>query len=238
MIALPRARELALRALEIDDTVVVGHANLAAVTMYYDWNWKDAEEYILKGLRLNPNSGWDHWYYAMLLQATNRFEKAIEETNRALELDPFNPFMNIAFGELLFISGKYDQALEKLLWACDMYPNNPFAHLNLAKVYRAKELYNDAIKACEKAVLLSGGVPLTISQLACLYHETDRGQEADEHIQQLEQRRETEYVPCTCFVPYIAGWKKPVMNEISFSRLVFHTQLKSTGYLRNPGSGS
>jgi TolB-like protein/Tfp pilus assembly protein PilF len=188
--ALPKAKELTLKAIEIDDTVTVAYANLAMVTAYYDWNWEAGEEIMLKGLRLIPNSGWDHWYYAMLLLATNRYEKAITEAKRALELDPFNVFINIALGNLLFLARKYDLAMEKLLWSCDMYPDNFFAFLHLGEVYRVKEKFPQAIEAFEKAVQFSRGVPMAVSRLAWAYQETGRSKEAEELIKQLEQRRE------------------------------------------------
>jgi tetratricopeptide (TPR) repeat protein len=191
-----------LKAIELDDAVTVAYANLAVITMYYDWNWEAGEEIMLKGLRLIPNSGWDHWYYTFVLQVTNRFEKAITEGKRALELDPFNVFINTEFGNLLFLARKFDLALEKLLWACDMYPDNFLANLHLGEVYRAKEMFPEAIKSFEKAVKYSGGVPLAVSRLAWAYQETDRLDEAKELMKQLEQIRDKVYVPCTCFVPY------------------------------------
>ena len=108
-LALPRSKELTLKAIELDDAVTVAYANLAVITMFYEWNWEAGEEIMLKGLRLIPNSGWDHWYYSGILQAINRFDKAITEGKRALELDPFNVFINIEFGNLLFMARKYDQ---------------------------------------------------------------------------------------------------------------------------------
>lgn len=202
MYAIPRSKELTLKAIELDDAVTVAYANLAVITMYYDWNWEAGEKIMLKGLRLIPNSGWDHWYYSGILQAINRYEKAIIEAKRALELDPFNVFINIEFGNLLFFARKYDLALEKLLWACDMYPDNFLAYLHLGEVYRSKEMVPDAIESYEKAVQFSGGVPLAVSRLAWVYQEAGRSREAEELIKQLEQRREMEYVPCTCLVPY------------------------------------
>ena len=41
--AFPKAKEAALKALEIDDTLAEAHASLAFIKADYDWDWSGAE---------------------------------------------------------------------------------------------------------------------------------------------------------------------------------------------------
>jgi hypothetical protein len=41
--AFPKAKEAALKALEIDDTLAEAHASLGLVKADYDWDWSGAE---------------------------------------------------------------------------------------------------------------------------------------------------------------------------------------------------
>ena len=42
----PKAKEAALKALEIDDTLAEAHASLAFIKAFYDWDWSGARERI------------------------------------------------------------------------------------------------------------------------------------------------------------------------------------------------
>ena len=52
--AMPLAREAAIKALSIDDTLSEGHHALGIVLNYYDWDWEGAEQEYRRALELNP----------------------------------------------------------------------------------------------------------------------------------------------------------------------------------------
>ena len=49
---LPKAREAALKALEIDDTLAEAHASYGYVCFYYDWDFEMAEEQFKRAIEL------------------------------------------------------------------------------------------------------------------------------------------------------------------------------------------
>ena len=51
-----RARTAATKALEIDETLPEGHAALAHIRWYLDWEWTAAERGFKRAIELNPNS--------------------------------------------------------------------------------------------------------------------------------------------------------------------------------------
>jgi len=84
----PKAREAALKALELDDSLAEAHTNLADTYLYFDWDFAKSDEEFRKAIALNPNYPTAHQWYAECLYATGRFDEAIAEAKRALELDP------------------------------------------------------------------------------------------------------------------------------------------------------
>jgi TolB-like protein len=96
--AYPRAKEAALKALEIDDTLGEAHASLAIIKASYDWDLSGAEREFQRAIELNPNYASAHWRYGMALVHAGRFEEAIKEEKRALELDPLSLPNNRALG--------------------------------------------------------------------------------------------------------------------------------------------
>lgn len=61
--AAPKAKEAALRSLELDNTLAEPHFSLAAVATWYEWDWEKAEREWSKVLELNPNHADSHVFY-------------------------------------------------------------------------------------------------------------------------------------------------------------------------------
>ncbi len=51
---MERAREMARRALELDDTLAEAHTSLAWVTFIHDWDWPGAAARFRRAIELNP----------------------------------------------------------------------------------------------------------------------------------------------------------------------------------------
>ena len=82
--AFPRAREAALRALELDDTLAEAHASLAYTLANYDWNWSAAEKEFKRCFELKPGYATaHHWYGFSYLSAVGPLEEAIAEIRQA-----------------------------------------------------------------------------------------------------------------------------------------------------------
>ena len=52
--AILKAREAALKALEIDETLAEAHASLGYVKLMFEWDWPGAERAVKRALELNP----------------------------------------------------------------------------------------------------------------------------------------------------------------------------------------
>jgi len=153
---MPKAKNAALRALEIDPSIGEGHAAMGLINFWYDWDWQAAEKEYLRALDLDPKSAEAHFAYAHLLSNSGRHEKAIDEIKLSRELDPLSFVTNAVEGQIFFFAGNYDEALERLQKTIDLEPNFWLSHLFISRVYSEKGMHAEAVAEAKRAGELSG----------------------------------------------------------------------------------
>lgn len=112
--AFSEAREAAIRALRLDDTLAEAHSALADVSYLYDWEWEKAEAEYEKALVGNPNSAVARSSYAQFLDCQARYSEALEQHWRARGLDPLSLMIRSTMANTLIGMGQYDQAESEL----------------------------------------------------------------------------------------------------------------------------
>jgi len=193
--AMPKAKESAIKALSLDNTVAEAHASLAHVLMNYDWDWAMAEKEFKRSIELKPDYGTAHqWYAIHYLTATNRLEQSLQEMKRALELEPASLVMNTFMGATLYYAGRYDEAIDQCRRTVEMDPNFAVAHWHLGLAYEQKQVFDKAIEEFKKAISLSGGSPLMRAALGRVYAESQKKYEANEMLNELNELAKRQYV--------------------------------------------
>src|ERR1700674_178923 len=91
-------REFANKALQIEPSLAEARASLAYVKLYYDWDWRGAEEELQRAIAVNPNYATAHHWFSVLLTAQGRHDEALSEIGRAHELDPLSVPINTDIG--------------------------------------------------------------------------------------------------------------------------------------------
>jgi len=146
----PKAREAALKALEIDNTLAEAHASIAAINYGFDWDWEASERAFMRAIELNPGYASAHHWYAIFLTIAARFDDAIREIKLAQELDPLSPRINVNVGHVLIQAQKYDQAIESLEEAIEMFPDHRSGYSLLGQAYLLKSKYEEALDQFQK----------------------------------------------------------------------------------------
>jgi serine/threonine protein kinase/Tfp pilus assembly protein PilF len=165
--AFPKAKEAALKALEIDETLAEAHTSLAWVNMSFDWNWGGAEKEFKRSIELFPKYATAHHWYSIFLGDVGRTNEGIEENKVALDLNPFALVINKDLGLLYYYARKYDQAISILERTLEMNPNFPYVHLYLGWVYFASSLYEEALEEFKKEKELLKGFNSRDSRVEC-----------------------------------------------------------------------
>jgi adenylate cyclase len=192
---MPKAKESAIKALALDNTLAEAHASLAHVLVNYDWNWSTAEKEFKRSIELKPDYATAHeWYAIHYLTATGRLEEAFQEMKRALELEPASLVMNTFMGATLYYAGRYDEAIDQSRRTMQMDPNFAVAHWHLGLAYEQKQLLDAATEEFKKAISLSGGSPLMRAALGRAYAESHNKHEANEILNELNELSKRQYV--------------------------------------------
>jgi TolB-like protein/Flp pilus assembly protein TadD len=146
----PRARAAALKALELDESSAQAHLALAAIKLYFDWDWTGAEKEFRRALELNPNLPEAHAHYCWYLQLFGRFEEGLAEEKRAVELDPLTSIYTAWVGWMYLTAHQDDKAIAEARKALELDPNSPDALYVLGGAYGDKRMFEQAIAAHKK----------------------------------------------------------------------------------------
>ncbi|MDQ3474029.1 MAG: hypothetical protein M3447_09855, partial [Acidobacteriota bacterium] len=142
---VPEARKLALKALELDNSLAEPHSVLGVICNTRDRDFPCMEREQKLAIELNPNYSEGHRRYGLMLKHLGRFEEARIPLRRALEIDPLSPVTNFETAQLLFYERKYEESEVQSKKNVELDPNFWYAHLQLFYVYRMKRDYASAV---------------------------------------------------------------------------------------------
>jgi tetratricopeptide (TPR) repeat protein len=162
---MPKAKDAARRAIEIEPDRAEAYASLGFIQLWYDWDWSAAEQSFKKAISLNPGYAPAHQWYSSLLETDNRMDEAMDEIGRALELDPLSSVVRAELAASLYFRRDYDRAIEESKRALEIDSRFVLAYLNLGRAYTQKKMHSRAIGELRKAHDLSGGSPAAMMQL-------------------------------------------------------------------------
>ena len=171
-VALPKAKEAALRALALDESLAEAHVALG-LTLVLAWDWRRAGEEFERALELKPGDPKGHSAYADYLAITGQIGEFVSEKKKARELDPNSVRRVIDLGEAYFTAGDYDRAIGQLRLALELRPDETFAHTTLGLAYLGKGMYEQAI-----AEMRLGFFPDGSAELAYAYAVSGKRSEA------------------------------------------------------------
>ncbi len=194
MEVMPRAREAALRALEINENLAEAHCSLAYIHTIFDWEWEKAGKEFVRALELNPNYGPAREWYSVWLWFMGRFEEAIAEAQRALAADPLSAYAHVQLASVLLSVQKYEQASEQLLQALELEPDFYSASACLGMTYYFQSRVDDAIREIQKAIDMSDRNQWPLAYLGWVYAAIGDRSGADEVLTELKRRSENEHI--------------------------------------------
>jgi TolB-like protein/DNA-binding winged helix-turn-helix (wHTH) protein/Flp pilus assembly protein TadD len=200
---MPKAREAAVRALEIDDDSPEAHVALALILENYDWDWSTAEKEYRRAIELNPNYATAHQWYAEFLTWRGRFDEALRESENARRLDPLSLIIATDRGAILYFSRQYDRAIEQFQSVQEMDRNFGRAHL-VIDAYLQQGRFAEALADLEEWRRTSGdGVNLR-SRLVYLYGRMGQKDKARAELRKLEAMSGTQPLdPVAMAVAYL-----------------------------------
>jgi TolB-like protein len=143
--AFTRQKAEATKAVELDDSLPEGHAELANTAMTLDWDWAAAATEFHRALELNPNSAVIHQKYAFYLVRIGQPHEALAEVQRGVDLDPVSGRSLHFEGFIDYFSRQYDDALSLVKTVRGLDINPPDWTFLLGDIYAEKGMKAEAI---------------------------------------------------------------------------------------------
>ena len=154
--AMPKARDAALKALEIDSGLAEAHTSLALVKFFFDWDLAGAAQELRNSIALNPNYATAYQAHSVVLGAMTRHEESIAEAMRGLEGDPLSIPVNNIMGEMLSAARQWERAIDQYRKTVELDPGVALVHENLGTALEEVGKYDEAIEEYLVARTLSG----------------------------------------------------------------------------------
>src|SRR5712692_8245637 len=198
--AAVKSRAAATRALELDDSLVEGHEALAAIKIFYDWDWPGAERELKRAIELNPNYANPHTLYCTYLRSMGRLDEGIAEAKRAVELDPLSQIANGNLGRTYNFARQHDQAIAQARRALELDQNSFPALRNLVVAHALMGKYPEAAAEGNTMLRLFGRDQTDLSLLGWTYARSGQQSEARKLIAELKEQAKKSYV----FPSYLA----------------------------------
>ncbi|MGB2664290.1 MAG: tetratricopeptide repeat protein [Candidatus Acidiferrum sp.] len=191
--ALPKAKAVAIQALELDNALGEAHNSLAFVLDGFDWDLDAGGKEFRRAIDLNPSYATAHHWFAWHLSLLGRYDEAVAEMSKAESLDPLSLIINADLAELLVLAHSYDESIQQSRKTIEMDPNFAMAHNQLGQAYLEKRMYGEAVTELQKGVQLSGGSPTCIANLARAYAASGKRNEAIKLLSDLKKRSNPSY---------------------------------------------
>jgi len=189
-----KAKELALKAIALDENRADAHAALGFILCYGDWDWHAAEVQFKRANALEPNGDVGHHVYALYLGDMGRTEEAISEMKKSLTMDPLSVLTLKNLGLLYAQAGQPEKAIEQFRKILELDPKSVDAHGSLGRVYSLQGKHTQAIAEWREAKTLSGDSPWNIIGLGRAYAAAGKSREAQEMLEEVKRLSRRQYV--------------------------------------------
>lgn len=197
--AVPKAKAMARRALELDDTLAEAHTALGYALLTYDRNYAESNREFKRAIELNPNYATAYqWYADGYLLSTQRFDEALQSLRKAQELDPLSLVINAQIGLCHIYMRDYDKAVTHYRKTIELDPNWYLAHWFLGLAYELQGKLKEAESEYLKARELNDD-PYVLAYLVHVYAAMGKRDEALKRVNQMKELTKHRYVPAYAF---------------------------------------
>lgn len=205
-VLMPKAKQAAEKALQLDDRLAQAHTSLAAIRFYH-LEGGDIEGEFQRAIALDPGYAQAIHWYGLYLAATGRKEESIRELKLAREIDPKSLIIRANLGFVYYLAGDYDRAEEAEKNTIQMDPSFIAGHSYLGQVYVAKKQYAEATDEFRTALSLSPGDVAGQADLAHAYAISGKKAQAEEILQEFQNFRGIKYISTYDWAVIYAGFR-------------------------------
>jgi DNA-binding winged helix-turn-helix (wHTH) protein/tetratricopeptide (TPR) repeat protein len=133
--SFPRARDAALRALQLEPRLAQAYAALGHIKMQYDRDWDGAAADFDRAVELNPRIPEPRMYRGVLAMMRGDLDHGLEELKQAQKIEPLLTLSKTRIGSMLYFARRYAEAEQQLKESLALDDRPAIAHRALGRVY-------------------------------------------------------------------------------------------------------
>lgn len=214
--AMPKAREYALKAIEVGGATSGAHATLGLVKLLYDWDWQGAAQELNWDTPLNPQAVETFSCYLHYRDAVQRTSKTETKMASLLARDPLSAWMNHEMGCASYYARHYEKAIEQFSRTVKINPDFQIAYANAGRTFVQQRKYREAISTLEAGRNIDPNWPLILSELAYAHAAAGNHEGARQILTELELLAKRRYVDA---VPIALVYLRMGDRDTAFSYL-------------------
>ena len=190
---MPRAKEAALRAAELDPNLASAHVELGYVHLFFDWDWPAAEAEYRRALEINPTLPEAQLGYANYLATLGRFDEAISRVQQAYRFDPIALESRNEALWIYYYSGRTEETIEQSKRTIELEPTAGFPYAMLALAYAQLGRRTETLQAAENAIRFANS-PSVITAAASALARVGQSRESKQLLNKALQQAKERYV--------------------------------------------
>jgi Tfp pilus assembly protein PilF/TolB-like protein len=148
---MPEAKDAALKALAIDESVALAHSALGHIYDKFEYDPVRSQSEHLRAMALDDQDPWVLREYGTFLMSRGAFDEALEVNQRALELDPTSTLSIRFHAMMLYAARRYDECTAECQKALTLDPNDSSLVYNwLPRCLEAQGKRDEAVDVYEQ----------------------------------------------------------------------------------------
>jgi tetratricopeptide (TPR) repeat protein len=193
LVVMPKAKEAALTAIKLDNTLSEAYTALATVKLQFDWDWDGANQNLQRAIKLNRSSSDAHDLYAAYYTVLGDYNGALSEIEFARTVDPLSLRFADRYLYVLVFFRHYDEAIAEAKKILAQNPNFAMGYAWEGMAYTMQRRFPEALAAMDKAYAVDPN-PGTQIFMAVVKGAAGKKDEAEKLVHEIENLAKQTYV--------------------------------------------
>jgi adenylate cyclase len=199
---MPRAKEAAQRAVELDPNLASGHVKLGYVHLFFDWDWPAAEKEYRRALEMNPSLPEAQLGYADYLATLGRFDEALSRVQQAYLYDPLAVESRNESPWIYYFSGRMPETIQHCRRIIELQPGTGTPYIVLTIAYARMGKRAEVLRAADDAIRIAdnpSGLATTASALAQVGEKARATQVLNKALEEAKQQYVCRFLVATAY---------------------------------------